>query len=186
MTPKRRRLLELIARDGARGRFPTVLELARELGLARESSLDRMLNALVEEGYLEKQGGGVLRGRQRRIFTLAPRAEQLLGTGSLGRSEGVRLPVAGAVAAGPLREAVSEADEWVEAPPMLRARPGDFFLRVEGDSMTGVGILEGDLVLLRPGSEVRWARSQQCNWNRTTVATPPLSRPCCGRPAIAA
>jgi repressor LexA len=38
----------------------------------------------------------------------------------------------------------------------MPCKAGDFFLRVTGDSMTGDGIRDGDLVLLRPGLEPRW------------------------------
>jgi repressor LexA len=67
----------------------------------------------------------------------------------------LQLPLLGKIPAGPLEEALaSEAAEAVVVEELLRAHPGDFLLRVKGDSMIGDGILEGDLVLLRPGVEV--------------------------------
>ncbi len=147
LNPKRLRLLELLARHQDATRFPLVRDLARELGLAGESSLTRMLDALATDGFLEKQGGG--RERHRRIFTLTSKGETVLGERAApGR---LKLPVVGLVTAGPLREAVQEAGRAVEPGEMLRARRGDFFLEVDGDSMVGDGILPGDLVLLRPG-----------------------------------
>jgi len=62
----------------------------------------------------------------------------------------------GSIPAGPLREALAEADSFVDVPhELLDWKPGDFLLTVEGDSMTGDGIFWGDLVLLRPDVQLR-------------------------------
>lgn len=64
------------------------------------------------------------------------------------------VPVLGAVAAGSFEEAFENPDGnlLVEIP---RSRdPEDYFaLRVRGESMTGAGILEGDLVIVERGTE---------------------------------
>jgi SOS-response transcriptional repressor LexA len=65
------------------------------------------------------------------------------------------LPILGAIPAGPLEEVIAQNDvESVGVDAVLRSQPGDFLLRIQGDSMVGDGILDGDLVLLRPGVEV--------------------------------
>lgn len=65
------------------------------------------------------------------------------------------LPVLGVIRAGPLEEAVAtQTDNVLEAGGLLPHAPGDFLLRVRGDSMINEGILPNDLVLLRPGIEV--------------------------------
>lgn len=139
--PKRQRqLLELIGRAAQNGRTPVVAELIHELGLARESSLTSLLLPLQRKGLVHVEGG--VRGRQR-IISLADRGRALLHVG---------LPVLGSIPAGPLREALQDAREWVDEPGVLLAHQlGDFLLRVDGDSMIGDGILPGDYVLLRPG-----------------------------------
>ncbi|MEO8793712.1 MAG: S24 family peptidase [Chthoniobacteraceae bacterium] len=65
------------------------------------------------------------------------------------------LPLLGVIPAGQLSEALAQADEVVEPNQILPHEPEDFLLRVRGDSMTGDGILDGDLVLLRPNVRVR-------------------------------
>jgi repressor LexA len=66
-----------------------------------------------------------------------------------------QLPILGAIPAGPLEEVIAQNDlESVGTDAVLRSQPGDFLLRIRGDSMVGDGILDGDLVLLRPGVEV--------------------------------
>src|SRR6202011_563738 len=59
------------------------------------------------------------------------------------------LPVLGTVAAGPMREALSQCETVLNEGDLLRHRPGDFLLVVDGDSMIGDGIIPGDKVLLR-------------------------------------
>lgn len=123
-------------------------EWAAELGLAGESSLAKMLVALEAQHYIVKQGGGA--ERRQRFYTLTPKGEVALPGGLLSR----RLPVLGAIPAGLLALAVQECAEFVDVGDSLRAQPGDFFLRVAGESMLGAGILPRDLVLLRPGIQV--------------------------------
>jgi len=176
LSGKRLRLLQLIAAHRENERFPLVDELAREMGLAGRTSLTRMLDALAQEGYLVKHGGG--KERNRCIFLLAPQGQQALqgeaplaadiinemgtmdemGTGfsALAASElnGLRLPVVGQITAGPLHEILEYPETLLAPGESLRARPGDFFLTVMGDSMQGDGILSGDLVLIRPNLAV--------------------------------
>jgi repressor LexA len=49
---------------------------------------------------------------------------------------------------------VAGAEEIIDPGAVLPWLPGDFFLRVRGESMTGDGIMDGDLVLLRPNTGV--------------------------------
>lgn len=71
------------------------------------------------------------------------------------RPELLEIPVLGRVAAG----APIDADAQVHSRLMLDAglfsRTPDYLLRVQGDSMIGDGILDGDLVAVRRSSEVR-------------------------------
>lgn len=150
MTPlnhKRLRLLQVIADNQQQGQFPLVRELAESLGYQGESSIRRMLDALVAEGYLQSHGGG--KERHRRILALTPKGHALLPSVFI---QGV--PVLGEIPAGPLSEVVQQCDEVVTPDSFLQVQHRDFFLRVKGNSMTGDGILPGDLVLIRPGVQV--------------------------------
>ena len=150
LSAKRLRLLALIARHEDEERFSLVKDWAHELGLRHESSLKAMLDALVEQGYLSLQGGGA--ERHQRLYRPTPRARAALGLpAARGTESFFRLPVLGTVTAGPLREAVQEGGDLLDVPPLLRGRPGDFFLHVSGDSMVDAGILPGDYALIRPG-----------------------------------
>lgn len=139
LTPRQRELLDAIARVVRQGRTPLTAELQSAMEVSRESSLSDLLGPLERKGFIHVRGG--VRGRQR-IIELSPRGQIETGVGA---------PVVGAITAGPLRDAIIEAGEVVtDFGGALGFRSGDFLLRVEGDSMTGDGILSGDLVLLRP------------------------------------
>jgi repressor LexA len=123
-----------------RGEPGFVPDLVRTLGYAAESSLTPTLRVMERDGVITIKGGGA-RGRSRMV-TLTPRGRLALGAAGL--------PVLGAIPAGPLAEAVEQADDVRNPGDLLPWRDGDFLLRVRGDSMEGDGILDGDLVLLRP------------------------------------
>lgn len=172
LSGKRLRLLQLIAQHQENKRFPLVDQLAQEMGLAGRTSLTRMLDALAQEGYLVKHGGG--KERHRCIFLLAPQGQLALapenaiestegeeypvfgagGGAATLQNGGLRLPVVGQITAGPLHEVLEYPETMLAPGDSLRARAGDFFLSVVGDSMQGDGILAGDLVLIRPNLAV--------------------------------
>jgi repressor LexA len=143
LPPRQQQLLELLARDVRAGRTPVVSDLIQALGLAGESSLTHLLTRFESKGFITVQSGG--RGRQR-VIGLTPRGKMQAGLG---------LPVLGCIPAGPLQEAIEEAEDWIDnLYGLLPCKPGDFLLRVDGDSMIGDGILPNDKVLLRPGIQV--------------------------------
>ncbi len=117
-------------------------DLARVLGLAGESSLTPTLRILEREGFATMRGGGS-KGRSR-VVRLTARGRYAVALGGV--------PLLGSIPAGPLAEAIPEV--VLEEREILKVRPGDFLLRVKGDSMIGDGILDGDKVLLRPGIDV--------------------------------
>lgn len=132
-------VLKQIAMAWREGGFPIVRELAERMGLAGESSLTPTLHRLQNIGLVDIQGG--VRGRPR-VITLTQAGKAASGFG---------LPVLGSIPAGPLSEALNQAEDWAEnSSDLLPTKPGDFLLRVYGDSMIGDGILPNDLVLLRP------------------------------------
>lgn len=140
LTPTQRRIAFAIAKLHAGGRPSFIPELIAELGLAGESSLSPTLRIMQRNGFIEIHGGGA--GRVHRVVRLTAKGALAIGVGGL--------PVLGSIPAGPLTEAISQAEEVVETGSLLRHRAGDFLLRVRGESMIGDGIHDGDLVLLRP------------------------------------
>ncbi|HWB04729.1 MAG TPA: S24 family peptidase [Verrucomicrobiales bacterium] len=141
-----RRIAESVAVFEAQNRPAFLPDLARVLNLAQQSSLTRSLQVMVRNGYLRLHGKPEGRQRRAQVAQLTAKARHALGIGGL--------PLLGHIPAGLVSEAVSQAEEIVEPEALLPWRQGDFLLRVRGDSMIGDGILNGDLVLLRPQVEV--------------------------------
>jgi len=134
-----------IERDG----FPALISgLVRELGLAGSSSVVPTLRIMERNGYIEIAGGG--RTGRDQLVKLTSKGRYAIAQGGL--------PVLGSIRAGPLEEAVAEPEAILEDHELLPYQPGDFLLRVRGDSMTGDGILPGDHVLIRP--QVQAARGE--------------------------
>jgi repressor LexA len=144
LTKRQNELLSRIAQCWESGMAPVVSVLAQEMGYAGQSSITPMLEALQRKELLEIRGG--VRGRQRQL--------RLTAQGKIAVGQG-GLPVVGSIAAGPLGEALQQADVFVEQlQDALPFEPGDFLLEVRGDSMIGDGIIEGDRVLLRPNASL--------------------------------
>lgn len=145
MTPAQRRIAEAVAALEQRGLPALVPDVVKALHYQAESSLTATLRIMERNGFLEIHGGG--QRRASRFLRLSKKGKLALGVGGL--------PLVGRIPAGPLSEALAEAEDILDGEMLLPHRPGDFLLRVAGDSMTGDGIRDGDLVLLRPGEEVR-------------------------------
>src|SRR5205807_2676506 len=60
------------------------------------------------------------------------------------------LPLVGQVAAGQPVLAEENIEDYIPTPDFAGGRDGEYLLRVRGESMKNVGILEGDLVVVRP------------------------------------
>lgn len=128
----RRLVYEFVRQRLLAGNPPTVREVQAALGFKAVESARSHLDALVEEGLLEKEPS-IARG-----FRL-PEASG--GTPTL-------VPLLGEVPAGPFDLAVEQVDDYL---PARSSYEGDelFALRVEGDSMRDAGILEGDVLIVR-------------------------------------
>lgn len=119
-------------RDRLLGGFPpTVREVKEAFGFRSVQTAREHLEALVDEGRLAKERG------KARGYRLG------------GDSRPTRLvPLLGRVPAGPLNIATEDLEGYL---PIQGHRSGDdlFGLRVRGESMTGAGILPGDIVVVR-------------------------------------
>lgn len=135
LTERKSLILEFVRRfDELNGYPPSIREIASAVGLRSTKSVKDHLDWLVARGYINRSD------RAARAISVNPGA--IPGAPARGR-----LPVIGQVAAGRPILALENITGWVELP----GYPADnhFFLRVKGDSMTGDGILDGDLVLVR-------------------------------------
>lgn len=120
------------------GQAPSAAELARLLNLT-EATLSIHFKALSSLGLVERQGA-------RGPLQLTSKALEILQIG---------IPIYGQIAAGPPVLAEQAPDRLTPSlDKLLGVKEGDFLLEVRGESMTGIGIMDGDLVLVRPAQEV--------------------------------
>ena len=124
---------------------PSFDEMPDALGLASKSGIHRLVSGLEERGFIRR-----LANRARAIEILRPAIAGNTFTRALsGAAEQVTLPLLGRIAAGTPIEALSDPTSHVEVPAGMIGSGDHFALEIVGDSMTGVGILEGDTVLIQ-------------------------------------
>ena len=140
LTPRQQQVLDFIAaHSAAEGRPPTLREIAEGLGLRQHSSAQAHVEALTRKGHLR-------RSSQHRDLRLNP--------ASVALASPTALPLVGRVAAGAPILSDAHVDRHVAVDPTLFRPRAHFLLRVEGDSMIGDGILDGDLIAVHRTPEV--------------------------------
>jgi len=129
---------------------PSFDEMRDALGLASKSGIHRLVSALEERGYIRR-----LANRARAIEILRPATGQAMARAVHSAVESVTLPLLGRIAAGTPIEALSDPTTQLEVPASMIGSGEHFALKIIGDSMTGVGILEGDTVLIQRADTAR-------------------------------
>lgn len=131
----RQRVYDFVRDRVLAGEPPSVREVQAALGLRAVQSVQAHLEALVAEGRLLRTSG---KFRSYRLPDAVAGPAALL------------VPVLGRVQAGLLTEAVEDREGTVPVDPgRIGARDRLFALRVRGDSMRDLAILDGDLVIVR-------------------------------------
>lgn len=164
-TGRQRKIIQVIEAYGhEHGCSPSNREIATLAGLISPSSVSYHLRKLRDAGLVSYDDGcprtvAVLR-RGRQAARPAGRARRTSGgtrrgtsqpPGDAWREKVAWVPVVGRIAAGsPILAEQSIEDYWPLPKEVVGADDGLFMLKVVGDSMTGVGIFEGDLVVIRP------------------------------------
>ncbi|GAA3048289.1 transcriptional repressor LexA [Actinokineospora globicatena] len=125
------------------GYSPSTRELGEAVGLRSTSAVSRHLASLEDKGFL-RRGTAVSRPIDVRAFLGSPEPES---------SDSVPVPVVGDIAAGAPITASEHVDDVLTLSRELTGRGTVFALRVRGDSMVDAAICDGDMVVVRQGSE---------------------------------
>jgi len=120
---------------------PSVREIGEAVGLSSSSTVHNHLNQLERRGLIKRDPS---KSRTVQLVADAEIAEQ--------RRNAVSVPIVGHVAAGSPILAEQNVEDHILLSSDL-AKDGFFLLRVRGDSMVNAGILNDDLVLVRPQHE---------------------------------
>lgn len=115
---------------------PTVREIGTAVGLTSPSTVHAHLAKLEEAGEIRRDPT-----KPRAMLLEKAREERAQREAESAQRRG--LPLVGAVAAGVMTLA-EQVEDYIESP-----FPGDFVLRVKGESMRDAGILDGDLVVVK-------------------------------------
>jgi repressor LexA len=139
LTKRQQEIFDFIKRYSAKyGYPPTVRDIGKAVGLASSSTVHAHLSNLERIGLLRRD-------------PTKPRAIELLDRAASGVRSLVRpgLPLIGQVAAGQPVLAEENIEEYVPTPGLAGGQDGDYLLRVRGDSMMNIGMLDGDLVVVK-------------------------------------
>jgi repressor LexA len=139
LTDRQTKILDFIRQvTRVRSYPPSVREIGEAVGLSSSSTVHNHLNQLERRGLIRRDPS---KSRTVQLVEEAAQEEK--------RRNAVAIPLVGHVAAG----APILAEQNIEDHVMLSsefAQEGWFALRVRGDSMINAGILEGDLVIVKP------------------------------------
>ena len=139
LTPRQQQVFDLI-KDNIEdtGMPPTRAEIATFFGFKSANAAEEHLKALAKKGYIE-----MLPGTSRGIRLAEKFIEQ----------EG--LPLIGRVAAGEPILAQEHVEEHYKVDGSLFHPAADYLLRVNGESMKDIGILDGDLLAVHQTTDVQ-------------------------------
>ena len=139
LSDRQSRILEYIRHvSRTRNYPPSVREIGEAVGLSSSSTVHNHLNQLERRGLIHRDPS-----KSRTVQLVQDARAQETAKGA------IRLPLVGNVAAGTPILAEQNIEDHIALSGDL-AQDGWFFLKVRGDSMVNAGILDGDLVLVRP------------------------------------
>jgi repressor LexA len=137
LSKRQQEIFAYIKRYAARhGYPPTVRDIGRAVGLTSPSTVHAHLASLERAGLLRRDPA-------------KPRAIELLARTARRAARPRGLPLVGQVAAGQPVLAEENIEDYVEVQELTGVGDGDYLLRVQGESMRDVGILDGDVVVVR-------------------------------------
>jgi repressor LexA len=139
LSDRQSRILEYIRHvSRTRNYPPSVREIGEAVGLSSSSTVHNHLNQLERRGMIRRDPS-----KSRTVQLVKDIREDEVVKGA------VSLPLVGNVAAGTPILAEQNIEDHILISDQL-AQDGWFLLKVRGDSMVNAGILDGDLVLVRP------------------------------------
>ncbi|MBI1214600.1 MAG: transcriptional repressor LexA [Alphaproteobacteria bacterium] len=167
MLTKKQRDLLIFINDYTQktGLSPSFEEMKQGLDLKSKSGIHRLINALVERGFLERlpnkaralevkklpenvvpMGGGG--GQPSPKAARKPSVSNFKTSSRAPAPEIVALPLHGKIAAGTPIEALRQDHDTIDVPMSMLGPQPCYALTIEGDSMMKAGIMDGDIVVI--------------------------------------
>lgn len=139
LTPRQQQIFDLIREKiSDTGMPPTRAEIATFFGFKSANAAEEHLKALAKKGYIE-----MLPGTSRGIRL----AQEFIAEDGL--------PLIGRVAAGEPILAQEHVEQHYKVDGNLFHPPADYLLRVNGESMKDIGIMDGDLLAVHQTTDVQ-------------------------------
>lgn len=142
LTPRQEEVLQLIKDTIAdTGMPPTRAEIAKQLGFKSANAAEEHLKALARKGVIE-----ILAGTSRGIRLNLSEEE---------KAEEAGLPLIGKVAAGEPVLAIENIESRYQVDATMFQPEAHFLLRIDGESMKDIGIMDGDLLAVHKTNQAR-------------------------------
>ncbi|MFM2486134.1 transcriptional repressor LexA [Celerinatantimonas yamalensis] len=158
LTKRQSQVLDIIKTQLlATGMPPTRVEIARELGFRSANAAEEHLKALARKGMIEMIPGASRGIRLVEHEPAQPAQEipkELNSQISESANDNLGLPLVGQVAAGEPILAQQHIESHYAVDPALFHPHADFLLRVRGESMRDIGIMDGDLLAVHKTQDV--------------------------------
>ena len=117
---------------------PSFEEMKIAMGLKSKSGIQRLINGLIERGFIEKKDN------KKRAINIVNSSVSKKNNDLV-----INLPLLGSIAAGNPVEAIENSDENIQIPlHLISANKKNYVLKVEGDSMVNKGIVDGDKAII--------------------------------------
>ena len=141
LNPRQRQIIEFLREHALTHAYPpTVREIGLAVGLSSSSTVQNHLNSLEAKGHIRRDP---TKSRTVEVVGHEPAPTR-------GAPRGLTLPLVGRVAAGTPVLAEQNVEDHITLGQELAGDDGAYALTVHGDSMVDAGILDGDLVVVRP------------------------------------
>ena len=136
------------------GLSPSFEEMKEGLDLKSKSGIHRLINALVERGFLERlpNKARALEVKKMPDNLTSPtnsNVEKISTTSRTDNSEElIEVPLHGKISAGTTIEAIRHEQDTISLPANMLGTKQTYALTVDGDSMIKAGIMDGDVVII--------------------------------------
>ena len=125
------------------GHAPTLVEIAKKLGVRSLATVHEHLQTLARKGLIKKTSGLI-----RSIELIDQKIGKIV--------KGIELPLSGFIAAGsPIEPYTDPAATFAVSQNMVNSKKHSYVLQVKGDSMIEDGILDGDFVVIEEADQAR-------------------------------
>lgn len=136
LNPRQRQILDFLKDFAVTHPYPpTVREIGQAVGLSSSSTVHMHLNALEKKGFIHRD-------------PTKSRTVEIVGASTT--TSAYKLPLVGRVAAGEPLLAEPNVEDHIALGPEIAGGEDSFCLTVQGDSMINAGILDGDMVVVKP------------------------------------